>query len=676
MSAVSTKFHSVTRNNYKMSRKKKSSIDELVADLASTRDEDTETEGTSPEEAQSSDNEGEIESEEEYGSREEDIEDEEQAPESQDTETDRGDGGEVADVDEDESIEENQQRNVSASDDDEILAGIERIRGQSTFRDYPQLNDFFSKVYYKEDKRNIIRCKHCPWMSQTNEMERLFRHSRRCPGLDAQQKADLDSIWQCRSSRVSTGDSGDYNRLFAKIMVVNNLPFRLLDDRSFRGLINRVCPEWKLMRRKELSNTFIRGLSKEIVEKLNKETFAEYSLSIEFDYWKDIRRRSLLGILATGREGQRFLVELIDTTGETHSADATTDCLRRALTIDPILINSITSDSASNSALARMSIIQSGPFKHLINHRCMAHLLNRIGIKFVSCVARETLMMNASRMTAKIGSNEKLQMKLEVAGLRRVVCSTAVRWYSDVNMLESLKEVRMEATLFFRSVASDSRMLRLFEDDKFWIDLDQAILVMRPLADCIAVSEAKDSSLGSSFRSLLRLVAEFFKRDWSNPFIVEAIIAIVLYISPKKLGEEFGLILAAYSLDRRSKFDYVTTRGKELILKQLAKIGTKSGIDNHSIRVGLLEELPAFEEQRGRFSRRARPGESPLKWWSDVESSLVLKRIALRLGNLKSSSANIERTFSLMRLSQGHLRTNMDVRTLRDITRIKLTLIQ
>lgn len=140
---------------------------------------------------------------------------------------------------------------------------------------------------------------------------------------------------------------------------------------------------------------------------------------------------------------------------------------------------------------------------------------------------------------------------------------------------------------------------RLLENEEFCIQLDQAILVMRPLADCIASSEAKDSSLGSSFRCILRLLADLFKRDWSYSFTLEAIVAIVIYISPRKLGEdEFATILASYSLDRRSKMDYITIRGRELVLKQIAKIGAKSGIDYHTLRAGLLEEFPAFEEQK------------------------------------------------------------------------------
>lgn len=162
------------------------------------------------------------------------------------------------------------------------------------------------------------------------------------------------------------------------------------------------------MHRRQLCNIFVRGLSKEIAENFRKDVTKDYTLSIEFDYWKDIRRRSLLGIIATGQEGQRFLVELIDTTGETHSAEATSDWLQKALTtINPNIINSITSESASNCALARSIIIQRSPYKHFINHRCMAHLLNRIGVKFVSCLAMENLMVKASQMTAKISVNEK-----------------------------------------------------------------------------------------------------------------------------------------------------------------------------------------------------------------------------------------------------------------------------
>ena len=79
-----------------------------------------------------------------------------------------------------------------------------------------------------------------------------------------------------------------------------------------------------------------------------------------------------------------------------------------------------------------------------------------------------------------------------------------------------------------------------------------------------------------------------------------------------------------------------------------------------------------FFKQKYQFSRRQRANEKASSWWNDIHDSGHLKHCAIRLAHLKSSSANIERTFSTLRLIQSPSSTNLSMGRLIEIARIRI----
>lgn len=68
------------------------------------------------------------------------------------------------------------------------------------------------------------------------------------------------------------------------------------------------------------------------------------------------------------------------------------------------------------------------------------------------------------------------------------------------------------------------------------------------------------------------------------------------------------------------------------------------------------------------------PGETSADWWQARCDTGVLSRVALRLAHLKSSSANTERIFSIMKLIQTPIKTNFSIEVLTNIARSKISM--
>lgn len=110
-------------------------------------------------------------------------------------------------------------------------------------------------------------------------------------------------------------------------------------------------------------------------------TSDDYCLSIEFDHWSDKGNRSLLGVVSSYTNGSRYLVSLEDVSLKGHSADAIVDSLKAIIAKLPASkINAFVSDSASSWKAARERLVDvlDG---HYIQHRCFAHIPNRMGEK-------------------------------------------------------------------------------------------------------------------------------------------------------------------------------------------------------------------------------------------------------------------------------------------------------
>lgn len=330
-------------------------------------------------------------------------------------------------------------------------------------------------------------------------------------------------------------------------------------------------------------------------------------MSIEFDHWLDGSKKSLLGVIIIRQDGKRYLVDFKDESLNGHSSKAIVKSLEESLKRIPAQkINSIESDSAPSCKKARESFVKLSRFRHILPHRCLAHLFNLIGKAFSEVECVNDLMEFANKLAAYFSSNPAFVAKLTALGKRRVTKATAVRWYSNVDMLESLIDVRDEALVHVNDERSENSLL--LHDDAFWIGVSAVSRIMRPLANCITIAEKADGSVGEAIQAILCYAKSIFESDWNDKYTIAAVISFLSYFNFAKLDQrELGLFLTAYYFDKRFKMDWVTKEGVGLVAETLADLVIISNVSVELIDSVLTREFRDYRNQVRPFNKHQAP---------------------------------------------------------------------
>lgn len=550
------------------------------------------------------------------------------------------------------------------------------------FRKNPELDTFFKKGYWNENGQRVVSCVGCGKEVISNRIHRFFEHVRCCKSLPEEMRSNIENI---AGSSKNSIINNDRNVKLTRMIIENNLPMKMVESRSFREFTQSLCRDFISSSRREISSVHIAKLADDIKSKFQRKLIQDQDsyLSIEFDHWKDLSGRAILGVVATRQDGTRYLFDLEDVSSVGHGTDAILATLLKCLSqIDPKMINCIISDSASACRAARARLVARQEYAHIIEHRCLAHLFNLIGNEMSKLEPVQTLILTAIELSGYLSNDSAFLSKLKDDGICRIKTYTRTRWYSTVEMLETLVNIRQQAYEHLqvserRDRLRAARHLATLNDDDFWNDINLCLKFYKPLAHCIAVAERADGCVGEAVKSLLDYANFLFQENWSCEFAMAAVKAFLKYFNKDKLGEgQLGIMLTAYFLDRRYKMDFITRAGAALVLKTLCQIAKASGCKREVIELILYSEFEQYCNQEGEFSRLANQFERAHDWWTKRNSDRgILRRLALRFANLKSSSANIERCFSVIRLTQGVVRANYNLSTLTSLGRAKIFML-
>lgn len=553
------------------------------------------------------------------------------------------------------------------------------------FKRLPELSRVFGREEWQNNRQARHRCLFCSTKQQNCGIKRLARHAIACKSLEV-ENPELKQLIKTKFQELPfvSGSQQEMNndRLnlqWIRILAHRNISFSFMDDLGLRKWLKENCPHFKPASRRLMASKYLPYESNSVSKQLSLlvENSSDFFLSVEFDHMTDtMSHRSILGIIATMTNGSRLLIALKDVTLFGKSSAEILRPLKESLNqYNSRKINSIISDSASSCKAAREKLLLESDFKHVIQHRCLAHLLNTIGESITKANCMKNMFEAATKLTSFINNHTKLSAMLKEAGHNRLVKSTPTRWYSHVNMLESLLEVRDEAKKLLEA-SNDEEQQNLLSELIFLTDLANAIRILRPLANCIAIAEKADGSVGEAIKAVLEFANSLFALNWGNELVTAAINSFLVYFSKAKLGDELFLMLACYFLDKKNKMNYITEYGIKMIFKTLAKVANKSGYSLSTISELLPNEFEAFCEQIGDYAKLPRGEENAVEWWSRMADVGILRLVGLRLANLKSSAANCERLFKDIKESQCPNRTNYSLDTLSDLMTIKLSVRQ
>jgi len=110
----------------------------------------------------------------------------------------------------------------------------------------------------------------------------------------------------------------------------------------------------------------------------------------------------------------------------------------------------------------------------------------------------------------------------------------------------------------------------------------------------------------------------------------------------------------------------------DLALRAIIQLARKSKISPVIIETAVIPEFNYHLRKRGRYRMNSDQQETVFIYRLEKKEDGPLKTVALRQASLRSSSANIERTFFKLKVIQSLPKTNLSIETMRDIARIRM----
>ena len=312
-----------------------------------------------------------------------------------------------------------------------------QLRGPCTnFRKYPLLRSVFTESSWNENRQRSSKCVYCKESITTNRTARLLSHVAECVDIDSEvQVKIMNEYKEVIDMNGQTDANYRRNLKLAAMIVENNLPMRMVESKTFKQFVNDLNKEYQHPDRAEMSRSYIPKLSDTVERSFldSVSTMDDFSLTIEFDHWQDLSYRSVLGVAAIKPDGSRFLFDLEDVSMIGHSAKEIMKTLDRCMKgLPPRKINSLISDSASNVKAARNRLTLSLDYCHVIEHRCLAHLLNNIGADFSKREPMKDILQKASKLTNYMSNDVQLIAKIHAAKLHKTKSESKTRWRASM----------------------------------------------------------------------------------------------------------------------------------------------------------------------------------------------------------------------------------------------------
>ena len=221
----------------------------------------------------------------------------------------------------------------------------------------------------------------------------------------------------------------------ARFFFANNIPFRTADHEEFHKLLHMLRPGYKPPSRKDISDKMIEkvhdSLQDDCRTKLRNST-----VSMTLDGWSNIQNEPIVCATITTAEGEVYITDTIDTSGNSHTAEYLAGITKTAIQSTypkyGCKVGSFVTDNAANMAKMRNMLGYNDELSSVVTYGCGAHQMNLLSKDIEISGVKEHVVK-----IVKYFRNTHLPAAwYKAAGGRKLVVPQEVRWNSLVDTLQ------------------------------------------------------------------------------------------------------------------------------------------------------------------------------------------------------------------------------------------------
>lgn len=294
----------------------------------------------------------------------------------------------------------------------------------------PEMNQLFDSITSADKRSRIRTCRGCLTRFMGSKLDRCIEHLKKC------EQSDQDLVrscimkrkeWCTKQSASSLAEAEPINLqrqaddLLVNFISVCSLPISMVESADFILFCGALRREYKVPSRYTFTKLLLRDRARKLnVELLkNMKDAHDHSLTGEFDCWTFTTGFNLLGITITSLRGNSILLDLVDCTGQSVTADFIATAFINAVDESGIKWDkfvAVTSDEAASCKLARKIICnrilerEATYGRVVLEHRCMPHLVNLIGSRMSAAREIRSTISDLTILVATVGRSKKSLM--------------------------------------------------------------------------------------------------------------------------------------------------------------------------------------------------------------------------------------------------------------------------
>lgn len=468
--------------------------------------------------------------------------------------------------------------------------------------------------------------------------------------LAKRPKASLDKF----VVRTSSDQGEKINKQIAKYIFATNTPFRHVEHEEFKKMIELLRPGYKPPSRRDIGNKLLDEVFEEEQEHC-KSVLAGKIVCLSMDGWSNIRNEPIICCSVTTRDGQIVLVDTIDTSGKSHTAEyletLAKDCVTKTEEKFRCIIGSLVTDNAANMAKMRQLLSQDDYYKYIITFGCSAHILNLLAKDLeIKDVTEHVIQIikyfrnnHMARAKYKQANGSALKMPIEVRW--STMCQALESYVSNWVILFEISESFDEIDQAIKSKIQNTGIKRNAED---------LISRLRPIANALNDIQSDTCGLTDAVIIWKKLLSIFEEGTHNSNFALSILQKVVNRYKQAITQAHFLAVMLSPKLEknilspeeRKSVFDYVSNNFNNTNLMQiLIKLNSKTEPFS-----GSLMSDKALEA-------------NTIDWWETIYSINGITEDDLKL--IKKfltavpSSAGVERIFSTYNLCHNDLRNRL-----------------
>jgi hypothetical protein len=453
---------------------------------------------------------------------------------------------------------------------------------------------------------------------------------------------------------ITSKNKEDIDSVLARAIYASGTPLSITENKYWQQAFKLIRPSYQLPSRYSLSKPLLDAEYMRIMEKVEQQLNEALCLSLISDGWTNIRGDSVINfIICTPKP---VFYKSIDASEKKHTAEYISNQMIQVIEkIGSEKFFALITDNGSSMKAAWEIITEKYP--NITALGCFAHGMNLVMNDIMSLQTMENIFKKAKRVVKhikgahilsssfKMKQNEKLG-KNKATTLK---LPSKTRWNRVVIMFESLKHGKqsLQEIAIMKDVNMDKEIRQLILDnDVFWVQLQNSLKILDPIALAITKSESNDALLSDVPQLWCNVASAISSNLTTSPLNSQEEKNVVEILNRRKIFCCQKIHAAANLLDPRYKggclsdddicnaFDFITEKSNHL------KLDTGKVISN----------VAEYRSSSGFWSRKSiwesAKYINPTTWWSGLCTAQPLNPLASRLLQVPPTSAACERNWS------------------------------